>query len=91
MSKIISNIKNSPSEATLYLAFELGNTKWKLGFTVGLGQNPRRRTIEAGDLVALEREIQLAQKRFGLAESTRVLSCYEPARYAAGFPVGPAC
>jgi transposase len=80
MSKIISNMENSPSGATLYLAFELGNTKWKLGFTIGLGQNPRRRTIEAGDLVALEREIERAKKRFGLAESRRVLSCYEAGR-----------
>jgi hypothetical protein len=24
--------------STLYLAFELGNEKWKLGFTIGLGQ-----------------------------------------------------
>jgi hypothetical protein len=37
---------------TLYLAFELGNEEWKLGFTIGLGQSPRRRKIEAGDLGA---------------------------------------
>ncbi len=80
MSKIISNTENSQSEATLYLAFELGNTKWKLGFTIGLGQKPRRRTIAAGDLVALEHEIELAKKRFGLAESSRMLSCYEAGR-----------
>ena len=28
----------------LHLAFELGNAKWKLGFTTGLGQRPRERT-----------------------------------------------
>ena len=37
----------------LYLAFELGNKEWKLGFTIGLGQSPRRRKIEAVDLAAL--------------------------------------
>jgi hypothetical protein len=26
--------------SNLYLAFELGNQEWKLGFTVGLGQSP---------------------------------------------------
>jgi transposase len=65
---------------TLYLAFELGNTEWKLGFTIGLGQNPRQRTIQAGDLIGLEREIGRAKKRFGLPETARVLSCYEAGR-----------
>jgi len=31
--------------STLYLAFELGNKQWKLGFTIGLGQRPRERRI----------------------------------------------
>lgn len=66
--------------STLYLAFELGNEKWKLGFTIGLGQRPRERTIHARDLVALQREIRLAKKRFGLPKTARVLSCYEAGR-----------
>jgi transposase len=64
----------------LYLAFELGNTAWKLGFTVGLGQKPRRRKIKAGDLARLQAEIKLAQQRFGLGTRERVLSCYEAGR-----------
>jgi transposase len=67
-------------DGTLYLAFELGNKEWKLGFTVGLGQKPRRRKVKAGELVGLEEEINLAKKRFGLAENSRVLSCYEAGR-----------
>jgi transposase len=66
--------------ANLYLAFELGNREWKLGFTMGLGQSPRRRKIDAGDLVALGWEIGQAKKRFGLPEATPVLSCYEAGR-----------
>jgi transposase len=66
--------------STLYLAFELSNTKWKLGFTIGLGQPPRERSIDAGDLLALQEEIRLAKKRFHLAEDTRVLSCYQAGR-----------
>jgi transposase len=65
---------------TLYLAFELSNKKWKLGFTIGLGQSPRERTIEAGDLSALKKEISQAKERFHLPESARVLSCYEAGR-----------
>ena len=65
---------------TLYLAFELGNNKWKLGFTVGLGQRPRQRNINAGDLAALDWEIQRAKKRFGLPQTAPLMSCYEAGR-----------
>jgi transposase len=65
---------------TLYIAFELSNKKWKLGFTIGLGQRPRERNVDAGDLVALEEEIYLAKKRFSLPEDARILSCYEAGR-----------
>jgi transposase len=64
----------------LYLAFELGFQKWVLGFTIGLGQKPRKRTVAAGDLIALEQEIAVAKKRFGLPPTARVLSCYEAGR-----------
>jgi transposase len=80
MSEKINNQGYRRSGNTLYLAFELGENEWKLGFTIGFGQNPRRRTIKAGDLEALEREIGLAKQRFGLPEGTRVLSCYEAGR-----------
>ena len=44
--------------AALYLAFELGSTKWVLAFTARTATGrPRLRQIAAGDLVALEREI----------------------------------
>lgn len=67
-------------ETTLYVALELSSTKWKLAFTVGLGQSPRLRTIDAGDLPRLLEEIQRAKQRFGLPEKARVLSCYEAGR-----------
>jgi transposase len=62
------------------MAFELSSRCWKLAFSVGLGQKPRHRTIPAGDLAALGREIAQAQKRFGLAEEAGVRSCYEAGR-----------
>jgi transposase len=68
------------TNSTLCLAFELSQKKWKLGFSVRLGQVPWRRTVEAGDLVALDRAIQLAKKRLGLSEACRVMSCYEAGR-----------
>ena len=64
----------------LYLAFELGNDSWKLAFTIGAAQKPRIRGIAAGDLEALKREISEAKRRFRLAETTPVVSCYEAGR-----------
>ena len=58
----------------LYLAFELGDSNWKLGFTIGMGQRPRERTIAARDLDGLQREIHLAKRRFGLPETVPVLA-----------------
>jgi transposase len=71
---------SAANPGTLYLAFELGQQKWVLGFTIGLGQKPRKRTVAAGDLIALEQEIAVAKKRFGLSPTARVLSCYEAGR-----------
>ncbi len=68
------------TERSLYLAFELSKAKWKLGFSTGLGQHPRRRTVEAGDLPALRQEIEAANRRFGLAAGALVRSCYEAGR-----------
>ena len=64
----------------LYMAFELSQSKWMLGFTIGFGQRARLRSIAARDLVALQSEIHLARERFGLAEETEVISCYEAGR-----------
>jgi transposase len=64
----------------LYLAFELGETDWKLAFTIGLGQKPRLRSMPGRDLSRLEDEIAKAKKRFGLAADAAVKSCYEAGR-----------
>jgi transposase len=70
----------NPEAATLYLAFELGSTKWTVGFTHAPAQRPRVRTIGAGDLRALEQEVLSAKARFGLPLDTPVASCYEAGR-----------
>ncbi len=64
----------------LYMAFELSQSKWMLGFTIGFGQRPRLRTIAARDLATLQREIQLARARFELGADVPVISCYEAGR-----------
>jgi len=62
----------------LYMAFELSNKEWKLGF--GTGGNPRIRSIPARDLKALWREIDLAKEKLGLPRDAKVVSCYEAGR-----------
>lgn len=64
----------------LYLAFELGETEWKLAFTIGLGQKPRLRSMPARHLARLQEEIVKAKKRFSLAAQAMVKSCYEAGR-----------
>jgi transposase len=64
----------------LYLAFELGANEWRLGFSTGLGVPVRLRTIGAGNLPRLLCEIELAKKKFGLADDVPVCSCYEAGR-----------
>jgi len=71
---------SSKSRAVLYLAFELGEATWKLGFTMGLGQRPREREMPSRAVVVLEKEILAAKERFGLPEDAPVVSCYEAGR-----------
>jgi transposase len=64
----------------LYLAFELSANDWKLAFSIGLGMPARLRSIGAGNLASLVKEIELAKKKFKLAAATPVVSCYEAGR-----------
>lgn len=70
----------SENQQPLFMAFELGGSKWVLGFSIGLGQKPRKRSIDAGDLDSLQQEIKAAKDRFRLAENAKVKSCYEAGR-----------
>lgn len=73
-------VQYTATAPVLHLAFELGQTRWKLGFTTGLGQRPRERTIAARDLGKVAEEIERAKERFGLAPEAPVVSCYEAGR-----------
>lgn len=79
-TKTTHTISDTTVSGKLYLALELSNAEWKLGFTVGLGQAPRLRTMPARNLVGLQHEIELAKARFGLPRDAGVSSCYEAGR-----------
>src|SRR5713101_435724 len=72
--------QRNPNEATLFVAFELSEKTWKLGFTTGHGQKPRERTVTARHHEHVLNEIAQAKRRLGLPETAPVVSCYEAGR-----------
>src|SRR3954454_993309 len=70
---------NTPA-GTLFVAFELSEKTWKLGFTTGHGQKPRERTVTARQHEHVLDEIAQAKRRMGLPESAAVVSCDEAGR-----------
>ena len=71
---------NAKTDFALYIAFELSRKKWKLALSDGRSSRVRIVTITAQDWPALQREIEVARKRLGLAETVAVRSCYEIGR-----------
>jgi len=68
----------STKAAVLHVAFELSNSKWKLGFSDG--NKMRFKSIDARNLEQLEEEIEKAKSRFKLDDDVRIVSCYEAGR-----------
>ena len=62
----------------LYMALELSNKQWKLGFSNG--RKRRHVTIESSNLTALDEQIGLARVKLGLLKDCRICSCYEAGR-----------
>jgi transposase len=80
MTATTRHFETIASTPTLFVSFELGESSWKLGFTTGMGQRSRGRTIGARDRGAVLREIERAKERLGLPENSPVKSCYEAGR-----------
>ena len=64
----------------LLMSMELGRRQWKLGFTTGVGQRPRRRTLSTDAWDRLPEEIAATKRRFRLPVDAPVISCYEAGR-----------
>ena len=62
--------KDYSGKAVLYMAMELSNANWKLGFSNG--SRDRSVTIIAGDWKALSRQIDLAKEKLHLPEDCLV-------------------
>ena len=79
-TKTTRSTQFTEKQENLYLAFELSNSTWKLGFSVDPGQPVRERDCPAGNTEKLQKEIEAAKKRFNLSASAEVRSCYEAGR-----------
>src|ERR671925_323402 len=80
MTTATHNKHDTTTERVLFMAFELSEKTWKLGFTTGHGQKPRERTVAARNQTRMLQEVAQAKKRFGLPETAPVVSCYEAGR-----------
>jgi transposase len=74
------NVRESMTEGTLFVAFELREKTWQLGCTTGHGHKPRARSIPARDQERVLSDMAQAKRRFGLPETAPVVSGYEAGR-----------
>ena len=70
--------KHNAQEQVLYMALELSNKRWKLGFSNADKQ--RQVTIDGGDWVALASHVALAKEKLKLDKACQIRSCYEAGR-----------
>lgn len=70
--------EHTTKKKSLYIAFELRQNKWKLGFCDG--NKMKFTSIVARNLVQVEEEIDKAKIRFKIDCDVRIVSCYEADR-----------
>ena len=74
----VLNSNYNVNEKILYMALELSNKTWRLGF--GQGQKVRQVTIESGHWSDLRSAIETAKSKLSLPSDCRIISCYEAGR-----------
>jgi len=80
MSQTASVSDSTAGVSMLFVAFELGWTRWRLAFGSAMGQKAWQVTIPARNVLALIEAITKARKRLGLPCDCPVFSCYEAGR-----------
>jgi transposase len=73
-----AQVKAYESGAVLYMAMELSNSKWKLGF--GNGSKLRRKSIDARNRQRCIEEVWLAKEKLKLPANAPVVCCFEAGR-----------
>lgn len=77
MTTVLQN-ESTTKECVLYIALELSQKNWKLGLSNG--EKVRIVSLEAGDWLRFDSEIERALEKLGLAADCRKVSCYEAGR-----------
>jgi transposase len=72
--------QDTTTAGTLFVAFELREKTWKLGFTTGPGHKPRERTVTARDQDRVLDAIASATRRVQLPDTAPVVRCDEAGR-----------
>lgn len=80
MSQPVSVPDSTARVSVLFVAFELGWTRWRLAFGSAVGQKAWQVRIPARDVSALSEAIAKARRRLGLPCDCSVFSCYEAGR-----------
>ncbi len=75
---IALQVKDNANFDKLYIAFELSNKKWKVGFSNG--QKRRIKTVQAKDWEQLTAEIKVAKRKLFCKNDCEIVSCYEAGR-----------
>ncbi len=73
-----AQVKGYEVNTSLYMAMELSNSKWKLGF--GNGTKIRRKSIDARDRQRCLEEVALAKVKLKLPADAAVVCCFEAGR-----------
>ncbi len=73
-----AQVRGYEVNTVLYMAMELSNSKWQLGF--GNGAKLRRKSIDARDRHRCLEEVLLAKVKLKLPEDARVVCCFEAGR-----------
>lgn len=80
MSQTASVSDSTARVSMLFVALELGWTRWRLAFGSAMGQKARQVTIPARNVLAFGEAIAKARKHLGLPSDCPVFSCYEAGR-----------
>ena len=77
--------EHGSSPQALFVAFELGFSSWKLAFATQHGEKPRRRSVDARDMAALEQELARAKARLKWRRTSRCIAAMRPVATGSGF------
>lgn len=73
--------KPTSNNAVLYMALDLGGSRWAVAFSDGRSATKARvRMLDAGDVEQLMREIGAAKTKLGLPATAPTRNCYEAGR-----------